>query len=121
LTTLTKKDIPFVFDEQAVAAFKNLKDAFLGAPVLAHYDPDLELWVETDASNYVVAGVLSQMHADRVLRPVVFFSRRLSPAECNYDIYDKELLAVVRVFEEWRPELIAADKPINSVVDHRNL
>jgi hypothetical protein len=59
LTTLTKKDIPFVFDEQAVAAFKNLKDAFLGAPILAHYDPDLELWVETDASNYMVAGMLS--------------------------------------------------------------
>jgi hypothetical protein len=121
LTELTKKDVPFVFGDREQAAFKRLKDAFLEAPILSHYNPDLELWVETDASNYVVAGVLSQMHTDGILRPVAFFSKRLSPAECNYDIYNKELLAVIRAFEEWKPELIAANKPINSIVDHRNL
>ncbi len=40
-----------------------------------------------------------------MLRPVVFISRKMIVHECNYEIYDKELLAIVKVFEEWRPEL----------------
>ena len=58
--------------------------------------------VETDASDYVSTGVLSQPDDNGVLRPVAFFSKKHSPAECNYEIYDKELLPIVRSFEEWR-------------------
>ena len=42
---------------------------------------------------------------DGVLKPVAFFSKKMCPQECNYDIYDKELLAIVKSFEEWKPEL----------------
>jgi hypothetical protein len=122
MTALTKKDIgPFDFDDAAKAAFIKLKDAFMEAPILAHYNPELQNWIETDASNYVVAGVLSQMHDDGVLRPVAFFSKRMVPAECNYDIYDKELLAVIRAFEEWRPELVVTRHENQAITDHRNL
>ena len=101
MTALTKKDIrPFDFNDKAQAAFEHLKGAFLEAPILAHYNPDLQNWIETDASNYVVAGVLSQMHNDGILRPVAFFSKRIVPTKCNYDIYNKELLAIIRAFEE---------------------
>jgi hypothetical protein len=121
MTALTKKDIgPFVFNDNAQAAFKHLKGAFLEAPIMAHYNPEPQNWVETDASNYVVAGVLSQMHGD-VLKPVAFFSKRMVPAECNYDIYDKELLAIIRAFEEWRPELVSAAHENQAITDHRNL
>lgn len=54
--------------------------------------------METDASDFITAGVLSQM-VDGVLHPVAFFSRKMTPAECNYEIYDKELLAIVKSFE----------------------
>jgi hypothetical protein len=107
LTAQTKKDHVFKWTIQYDKAFESLKLLFTSAPILAHYDPDRETWMETDASNYVVAGVLSQKHdgpngpnGKGLLRPVVYFSRRILPAECNYDIYDKELLAIVRCFEE---------------------
>jgi RNase H-like domain found in reverse transcriptase len=67
-----------------------------------NFDPDKETWVETDASDFVTAGVLSQIYGD-ILRPVAFFSKKMSPAECNYMIYDKELLAIIRSFGTWRP------------------
>jgi hypothetical protein len=78
--------------------------------------------VEVDASDLVVAGVLSQLRDGR-LRPVAFFSKKMSPAECNYEIHDKELLAIVKAFEEWRPELMGTDpnKPVKVYSDHRSL
>jgi hypothetical protein len=78
---------------------------FTSAPILAHFNPDCNVIVETDASNYVSAGVLSQYNNDGILHPVTYFSRKHCPAECNYEIYDKELMAIVYAFEEGRPEL----------------
>jgi hypothetical protein len=77
--------------------------------------------VETDASNYVSAGVLSQYDDDGILYPVAYFSKKHSPAECNYEIYDKELMAIVRAFEEWRSELQSVINPIHVLSDHKNL
>lgn len=117
-----KKYHPFVWTAECQKAFEDLKMAFKSAPILAHFDPDKETWVETDASDFVVAGIISQMH-DGILRPVAFFSKKMNPAECNYMIYDKELLAIVRSFETWRPELASVDpaKPVKVYTDHRNL
>ena len=104
-------------------AFQELKIAFSTAPVLLHFDPDKETWIETDASDYVVAGILSQIGPDGKLHPVAFMSKKMSPAECNYEIYDKELLAIVRAFEEWRPECAGTpvEDPIKILTDHKNL
>lgn len=117
-----KKYHPFVWTAECQKAFEDLKMAFKSAPILAHFDPDKETWVETDASDFVVAGIISQMH-EGILRPVAFFSKKMNPAECNYMIYDKELLAIVRSFETWRPELASVDpaKPVKVYTDHRNL
>ena len=68
--------------------------------------------METDASDYVSAGVQSQYGEDDILHPVAFFSTKHSPAECNYEIYDKELMAIVRAFEHWRAELQSVENPI---------
>ena len=102
-------------------AFEDLKRAFTTAPVLAHYDSSLETWVETNAFDFVIAGVLSQMHGDGVLKPVAYFSKKTTPAECNYMIYDKELLAIVKSFETWRPELASVNEPVRVLTDHQNL
>jgi hypothetical protein len=77
--------------------------------------------VETDSSDYVSSGVLSQKGEDGLLHPVAFFSKKLIPAECNYEIYDKELLAIIRCFEAWRPELEGTDLPIQVLTDHKSL
>ena len=66
--------------------------------MLAHYDSLLEMWVETDASNFVIARVLLQKHGN-VLKPVAYFSKKMTLAECNYIIYDKQLLVIVKSFK----------------------
>ena len=78
-------------------AFKDLKRAFTTAPVLAHYDSLLETWVKIDALDFVVAKVFSQKHG-KILKPVAYFSKKMTLAECNDMIYDNELLAIVKSF-----------------------
>lgn len=129
LTNLTRSQVksnfiyPWAQGSPEQRSFEALKKAFTTAPVLAHFNPDRKTWLETDASNFVVAAVLSQEGPDGALRPVAFLSKKMSPAECNYDIYDKELMAIVRAFEEWRPELAgtAVEDPIQVISDHKNL
>jgi hypothetical protein len=70
------------------------------ALILHHFDHDWEVIVETDTSDYISAGILSQYDDEGVLYPVAFFSKKHSPAKCNYEIYDKELMAIIRAFEE---------------------
>ncbi len=110
----------FVWTDQCQSAFEELKEAFSKAPILAHYDPSLKTWVETNASDFVVTEILSQMHDD-VLKPVVYFSQKLTSAKCNYMIYDKKLLAIVKSFENWKSELIETRKEIKIYIDHKNL
>ena len=121
LVALTRKSIKFVQNSNCQKAFDRLKTAFTEAPILAPFDWEREIILETDASDYVSAGVLSQYGDDGILRPVAFFSKKHSTTECNYEIYDKELLAIVRCFEEWRPELEGTASPIKVITDHRNL
>ena len=124
LTALTRAGCPFQWTDACQRAFDTLKSAFTSDPVLAYFEPGLETMVETDASDSVVAGILSQKHADGVWHPVAYFSKKMTPAECNYDIYDKELLAIIRAFEEWRPELagdVDNSNPTKVFTDHKNL
>jgi hypothetical protein len=121
LVNLTRKDVPFQWSQTCQLAMDALKKAFSTAPVLRPFDWTKDVILETDASDYVSAGVLSQYDDVGVLHPVAFFSKKHSAAECNYEIYDKELLAIIRCFEEWRPELEGASSPIKVMSDHRNL
>jgi hypothetical protein len=94
---------------------------FKSVPILARFDPDHDVIVETDASDYISAVVLSVYDDDGILHLVTYFSKKHFPAECNYEIYDKELMAIVRAFEEWRPELQSVINPIHVLSDHKNL
>lgn len=67
-----------------------------------------------------MGGVMHQEH-DGVLKPVAFFSKNLLPAECNYEIYDKELLAVITTFEQWELELQTVQEPVRVFTDHKAL
>ena len=98
-----------------------MKHVFTTASVLAHFNSNREVLVETDASDYVSAGVLSQRDEEGVLYPVAFFSKKHSSAECNYEIYDKKLMTIVRCFEEWRAELEEFLHIIKVLSDYKNL
>ena len=105
LHDLTKKDMAFTWGRREQQAFQDLKDAVTSAPVLVHADPNIPYTLETDASGYAYGAVLSQPQADRRLHPVAFLSKSMTPAERNYDIYDKEMLAVVKALQHWRQYL----------------
>jgi hypothetical protein len=98
-----------------------LKKSFVSAPILHHFDGERKIVVETDASNLVIAGALSQYDNNDILHPVAHLSRKHFPAEINYEIYDKEFLAIVWAFKEWRPLLEGSPHTIKVISDYRNL
>jgi hypothetical protein len=120
MTLLTQKNMHFIWSNECSQSFEILKQAFTTAPILQHFDYHREIIVETDTSDYVSARVLSQYDDEGILYLIAFFSKKYTPTECNYEIYDKELMAVVRAFEEWQPELEGALHPIQVLSDHKN-
>src|SRR5258705_3074354 len=121
LTRLTRKDLTWNFSAACRDAFNQLKTAFLSAPVLTHWIPDTPMTVETDASDYAIAAILSITLPDGEIHPVAFHSRTLTAPELNYDTHDKELLAIFEAFQKWRHYLEGSGTPVDVVTDHKNL
>jgi hypothetical protein len=99
LTRLTREGVPWVWSSRCEDAFQLLNIAFTSAPILHHFDPTLPPVVETDASDYSIAGIFSVLTDNGEIPPVTFYSRTLTGAELNYDTQDKELLAVYQAFK----------------------
>ncbi len=121
LTALLAKNAEFIWSPSAQQAFDTLKSAFTTAPVLAHFDPSRKIVVETDASDFAIGCILSQYDEHGILHPVAFYSRKFTLAEINYEIYDKEMLAIVTAFREWRQYLEGSQHQIMVFTDHKNL
>ena len=120
LTELTHKGRTFKWTEETEAAFQKLKRIFLAEPALARFDYDKPTRIETDSSGWCIGGALLQPNDDGLFVPCAFFSKKLNGAECNYEIYDKEMLAIVRSMEEWDAELRSL-KEFEVYSDHKNL
>jgi transposase InsO family protein len=122
LTELTKGNgRNWTWTTEAERAFVELKGRFTSAPVLAHFDPARPAIIETDASDFALGAILSQRDDHNQLHPVAFHSRKFTPAEINYEIHDKELLAVVDAFKYWRRYLEGATHQVQVFSDHQNL
>jgi len=102
LHDLVKKDKKWEWTEKEEKAFKELKERFTKEPVLAALDIDKKMRMEVDASDYAIGGVLSMECEDGLWRPVTFLSKSLNKTERNYEIHDKEMLAIVRGLKVWR-------------------
>jgi hypothetical protein len=87
----------------------------------AAFDAEKPITLQTDASGFAIAGILNQFDGFGVLRPTSFYSRKCSPAEQNYDTYDRELLAIVASMKQWRHHLEGARYKILIQCDHKNL
>ena len=72
-----------------------MKGIFTTRPLLVVPDLDKEFRVEADTSNFATGGVLSIKCDDNKWRPVAYISKSLNETECNYEIHDKEMLAVI--------------------------
>jgi len=123
LNSLTQRTKPFRWTQKAQESFDPLdalKRAFTTSPILKHVDPARPFVLETDSSDLAIGAVLSQYH-DNTLHPVAFFSRKLTAAEINYEIHDKELLAIVASFAQSRQYLLGAQHKTTVYSDHKNL
>ncbi|SPO00384.1 uncharacterized protein DNG_03229 [Cephalotrichum gorgonifer] len=120
LTALTGKGTLFRWGKEEQAAFEELKRRFIEAPLLKQWDYDHATWLETDCSGFALGGTLSQEDENGTRGVVAYYSRRLTPAEYNYPIHDKEMLAVVSCLKAWRAELQGCG-PFTVVCDHKNL
>jgi len=103
-------------------AFEDLKTAVTTAPVLMSPQDSEPFRVEADSLDFAIGAVLSQQSTtDGKWHPVVFYSKSLSSVERNYEIHDKEILAIIRALEEWRHFLEGATHPVEIWTDHKNL
>ena len=106
---------------EADQAFEALKKAFTTVPILIHPNFQKPFFLESDASDFALGAVLSQPSKDGRLHLVAFHSQKSTAVEINYEIHDKELLAIVDSFQEWQHFLKGAQHPMTLYTDHKNL
>ena len=107
---------------EAKLAFSRLRQAFTKAPILHHFDPERYIRIETDASGYTIGGILSQLIPESgQWYLVAYFSRKMIPAETRYEIHNRELLAIVKVFKTWHHYLEGCKFEVFVLTDHNNL
>jgi hypothetical protein len=121
LIELTKKDVLFNWSEHCEGVFQELKRRFTTVPVLITPNLDKPFVLECDASLAATAAVLRQQDANGDWHPVAYLSQTFNPAERNYKIYDRELLAIVRALEQWRHYLEGTGKQVQVFTNHKNL
>ena len=119
MSELTKNDVKFVWGDEQQKAFDTLKDKITTAPVLIIPDPKLPYVLNCDACAYAVGATLQQDQGNG-LQPVAFRSRKLTPAERNYDVREREFLALVDACSHWRPYLHGV-QPFRLLSDHDSL
>ncbi len=118
---LTRKDHFFEWTEICQTIFEELKQQMITVFVLKHFDLIKEAILKTDFLNYVNDEVLSQYDDEDILHSMIFYSKNMILAECNYEIYDKELLIIIRCLKHWCSELKCTDILIKIFINHLNL
>ena len=127
LINLTKKATPFHWDPPQQKAFLTLKHHMCSQHVLKQPDYDKPFFLAMDTSAYSVGAVLSQegdfnlQTKKFVQQPIAYYSATFTSTEQNYDIYEWELLAMIKALEHWRPHLAATEDPVTILTDHTNL
>ena len=119
ITELTKGENEFAWTARHDEAFAALKRALCSAPVLLIPDPTKPYTLNCDASDFAIGSVLQQDHGQG-LQPVAYRSKKLTPAERNYDTREKEFLALVDACSHFRPYL-HSDLPFTLLTDHDSL
>ena len=98
----------------------DLKKAFTSAPILTHVDPQKPFIIEVNTLDFALGSILSQQGDDEKLHPVFFYSRKFDTLEINYEIHDKELLAIVDSFAQWRHFLEGSPHKFIVFSDHKS-
>lgn len=118
---ILKQDIAFQWSSEAQKAFWSLKEMLTTASILHHFNQTRLTILETDTSNKALGGTVSQYDNDSILHHYVFHSYKFTPVERNYEIYNKEMLAIVKCMDIWRYYFEGMDHKLKVLTDHKNL
>ena len=121
LHEMTRKENKWNWGEKQQKAFEELKGRFMTEPVLVIPDLDKEMRMETDALDFAMGKVLSMKCEDERWRPVAYISKSLNEAERNYEIHNKEMLAIIWCLKAWRHFLEGAKNQFEIWIDYKNL
>jgi hypothetical protein len=121
LIRLTRKNQLFYWFENCQITFEQLKKSVIETLVLSYFLLELKTFLKSDSFDYASIEILSQKENDDLIKSITYFFKTLSSVECNYEIYDKELLAIIRCFEQWRVELQSIESFTNVLTDHKSL
>ena len=121
LTAITRNDKLWLWTQHYQTAFTLLKNQFTSTPKLAHFDSSLQSIIEIDASNYRIGAVHSQVQRNGKVQLCAFLSGKFSPTELNYDIHNKEIVAIVLAFIEWEYLFMVCYQKIVIWTNHKNL
>ena len=91
------------------------------APILTIFNPECKAILETNTSDYAIGAYLTQKGNDDKIRTIAYYAHKITEPELNYDIHDKELLAIVEALREWRVYLEGTKYPIQIYIDYKNL
>jgi hypothetical protein len=116
-----KKDSVFAWMQACTNSFEKLKQCFLSEPVLRNPDPSRQFALATDASLVTTSAVLLQTDENGAYHPCGYLSQSFNPAERNYQIYNRELLAIICALKAWRHYLEGNPHPVIVFTDHKNL
>src|SRR5260221_6406056 len=120
LHTLTQKSKDWSWGAAEQQAFDALKSAIISAPMLAFPSKSGPFHLECNASNFTTGAVLSQQQEDGLFHLIGFMSKSFSNTERNYQIHDKEMLAIMCALEEWRHFLKGSNQKFKIHMDHKN-
>jgi len=121
LSSLTRKEKVWEWDDRQQEAFETLKKAMTTEPILQHFSAECPITIEIDASDHAIGAICSQLDEKGILHPIAYYSRKLKDPEHNYGIHDKELLAIVDTLHKWDTYCKALGPKITILMDHKNL
>ncbi|UYV70101.1 K02A2.6-like [Cordylochernes scorpioides] len=119
LVRLTRKNQPFIWNEEVEESFAKLKMALSTKPVLAIYNPDYPSKVYTDASKYGIGAILTQIGPDNEEHVIAYYSKTLQPHQENYSAYEMECLAVIQATDHFH--VYIENQPFEIITDHAAL
>ncbi len=118
---LSKKNQLFFWSKDCQTTFNELKKRVIETFILSYFSSKLETFLKFDLFDYVSTKVLFQKENDDLIKSIIYFFKTLFSAECNYEIYDKKLLIIIRCFKQWRAELQSIELFINVLINHKSL
>ena len=121
LHNLTKKNKIWNWTNECQTAFETLKECFSTTPVLSMPDTTKPFILEMDASKWAIGATLLQKQEDGQIHPCRYLSHALTQTECNWQIYDCELYAIIYALDEWKYLQLGGERTLTIHCDHKNL